>query len=169
MWQGLISIMFLSQMYTCLTFFIYIHKLFIQSPLLSFVIARASLLILGVIMRFPVQPESTALFKSAGDKMQADYLTGAIKEPRELLCLLQGSLVKPLAAEPRLVLSKGFTVKCKWVPEESGTRLQNSDVGRLPVAFSYVMSRKVVLIPRLYLLPGWSHFDAWPPAAAMVT
>lgn len=64
-------------------------------------------------MRFPVQAESTVLFKSAGDKMQADYLTGAIKEPRELLCLLQGSLVKPLAVEPRLVLSKGFTVKCK--------------------------------------------------------
>lgn len=42
MWQGLISIMFLSQMYTCLTFFIYIHKLFIQSPLLSFIIARKS-------------------------------------------------------------------------------------------------------------------------------
>lgn len=42
MWQGLISIMFLSQMYTCLTFFIYRHKLFIQSPLLSFIIARKS-------------------------------------------------------------------------------------------------------------------------------
>lgn len=54
-----------------------------------------------------------ALFKSAGDKMQADYLTGAIKEPRELLCLLQGSLVKPLAAEPSSALSKGFTPKCK--------------------------------------------------------
>lgn len=93
--------------------FLNIHKLFIQSPLLSFIIARASLLILALMMRFPVQAESTALFKSAGDKMQADYLTGAIKEPRELLCLLQGSLVKPLAAEPRPVLSKGFTVKCK--------------------------------------------------------
>lgn len=80
MWPGLISIMFLSQMYTCLTFFLYIHKLFIQSPLLSFII-----LILALIMGLPVQAESTALFKSAGDKMQADYLTGAIKEPRELL------------------------------------------------------------------------------------
>lgn len=64
-------------------------------------------------MHFPVQAESTVLFKSVGDKMQADYLTVAIKEPCELLCLFQGSLVKPLAAEPRLVLSKGFTVKCK--------------------------------------------------------
>lgn len=61
-------------------------------------------------MQVPVQAETTALFKSAGDKMQADYLTVVIKEARELLCLPQGSLVKPLAAEPRLVLSIGFTV-----------------------------------------------------------
>lgn len=64
-------------------------------------------------MHFPVQAASAALFKSAGDKIQADYLTVAIKEPCELLFLLQGSLVKPLAAEPRLMLSKGLTAKCK--------------------------------------------------------
>lgn len=73
-------------------------------------------------MHFPVQAESTVLFKSVGDKMQADYLTGAIKEPCELLWLLPGSLVKPLAVEPRLMLSKGFTVKCKYVPEGSSTQ-----------------------------------------------
>lgn len=106
--------MFLSQMYTCLTFFLmYIYKLFFQSSLLSFIIAHTSILLLDLILHFPVQAESTVLFKSVGDKMQADYPTVAIKEPCELLCLFPGSLVKPLAAQPRLVLSKGFTVKCK--------------------------------------------------------
>lgn len=69
--------------------FLYIYKLFIHSSLLSFIIEHRSILIFGLIMHFPVQAESTALFKSVGDKMQADYLTVAIKEPCELLCLLQ--------------------------------------------------------------------------------
>lgn len=90
-----------------------IYKLFIHSSLLSFIIEHRSILIFGLIMHFPVQAESTALLKSAGDKMQADYLTVAIKEPCERRCLLQGSLVKPLAAEPRQMLSKGLTAKCK--------------------------------------------------------
>lgn len=121
-------------------------------------------------MHFPVQAESTALLKSVGDKMQADYLTVAIKEPCELLRLLQGSLVKPLVAEPRLMLSKGLTTKCKYVPEESSTQLQIchfptrlTDWRRLCVIFFVILYLCLVMFfPFITLsftrsLPGQLH------------
>lgn len=108
MWQRLISIIFISQMCTCLSFF-YIYKLFIHSSLLSFIIEHRSILIFGLIMHFPA--ESRALFKSVGDKTQADYLTAAIKEPCELLWLVQGSLVKPLAGQAKAHVKQ--RINCK--------------------------------------------------------